>query len=161
MKAKHTFIALGMLLGFAASSTAMASLPNKQQPLKPRIVVLTDVSTWETDDSESLVRLFSYADLFEIVGAGDGFGSFPRSIQGGQQHRREDCNDCYNDQQLNKSKDIEVPISAIRLLLDIHSHCLSFQVRSVLCYNYTTNEIDCLYFFLPCQCGFLPKIEKA
>lgn len=68
MKAKHTFIALGMLLGFAASSTAMASLPSKQQPLKPRIIVLTDVSTWETDDSESLVRLFSYADLFEIEG---------------------------------------------------------------------------------------------
>lgn len=68
MKAKHTFIALGMLLGFAASSTAMAPLPSKQQPLKPRIVVLTDVSTWETDDSESLVRLFSYADLFEIEG---------------------------------------------------------------------------------------------
>ena len=68
MKAKHTFIALGMLLGFATSSTAMASLPSKQQPLKPRIVVLTDVSTWETDDSESLVRLFSYADLFEIEG---------------------------------------------------------------------------------------------
>ncbi len=34
--------------------------------LKPRIVVLTDVSTWETDDSESLVRLFAHADLFEI-----------------------------------------------------------------------------------------------
>jgi hypothetical protein len=36
--------------------------------LKPRIVVLTDVSTWETDDSESLVRLFVYADRFEIEG---------------------------------------------------------------------------------------------
>jgi len=36
--------------------------------LKPRIVVLTDVSTWETDDSESLVRLFAHADLFEIEG---------------------------------------------------------------------------------------------
>jgi hypothetical protein len=37
-------------------------------PLKPRIVVLTDVSTWETDDSESLVRLLAHADLFEIEG---------------------------------------------------------------------------------------------
>jgi len=36
--------------------------------LKPRIMVLTDVSTWETDDSESLVRLFVYADRFEIEG---------------------------------------------------------------------------------------------
>jgi len=36
--------------------------------LEPRIVVLTDVSTWETDDSESLVRLLVHADLFEIEG---------------------------------------------------------------------------------------------
>ncbi|HKK81342.1 MAG TPA: DUF1593 domain-containing protein, partial [Prolixibacteraceae bacterium] len=36
--------------------------------LKPRIAVLTDVSTWETDDSESLVRLMVHADLFEIEG---------------------------------------------------------------------------------------------
>jgi hypothetical protein len=35
---------------------------------KPRIIVLTDVSTWETDDSESLVRLLVHADLFEIEG---------------------------------------------------------------------------------------------
>lgn len=32
------------------------------------MVVLTDVSTWETDDSESLVRLFVHADLLEIEG---------------------------------------------------------------------------------------------
>ncbi|HPJ60438.1 MAG TPA: DUF1593 domain-containing protein [Bacteroidales bacterium] len=31
-------------------------------------MVLTDVSTWETDDSESLVRLLVHADLFEIEG---------------------------------------------------------------------------------------------
>lgn len=36
--------------------------------LKPRIIVLTDVSTWETDDSESLVRLLVHADMFEIEG---------------------------------------------------------------------------------------------
>ncbi|MFW6290276.1 MAG: nucleoside hydrolase-like domain-containing protein, partial [Mariniphaga sp.] len=33
-----------------------------------RVVILTDVSTWETDDSESLVRLLVHADLFEIEG---------------------------------------------------------------------------------------------
>ena len=37
-------------------------------PFKPRIVVLTDVSSWETDDSESLVRLLVHADMFEIEG---------------------------------------------------------------------------------------------
>ncbi len=47
-------------LGISASS--------KKSPLKPRVVVLTDVSTWETDDSESLVRLLVHADLFEIEG---------------------------------------------------------------------------------------------
>lgn len=36
--------------------------------LKPRVVILTDVSSWETDDSESLVRLFAYADVLEIEG---------------------------------------------------------------------------------------------
>jgi len=38
----------------------------KLKVLKPRVVVLTDVSTWETDDSESLVRIMVHADLFEI-----------------------------------------------------------------------------------------------
>jgi hypothetical protein len=41
---------------------------NSDNELKPRLVVLTDVSTWETDDSESLVRLLVHADLFEIEG---------------------------------------------------------------------------------------------
>lgn len=41
---------------------------NNSHNLKPRIVVLTDVSTWETDDSESLVRLLVHADMFEIEG---------------------------------------------------------------------------------------------
>lgn len=40
----------------------------EKEILKTRIVVLTDVSTWETDDSESLVRLLVHADLFEIEG---------------------------------------------------------------------------------------------
>ena len=38
------------------------------EELKPRVVVLTDVSTWETDDSESLVRLMVHGDLLEIEG---------------------------------------------------------------------------------------------
>jgi len=38
----------------------------KKETLKPRVVVLTDVSTWETDDSESLVRLLVHADMLEI-----------------------------------------------------------------------------------------------
>ena len=36
--------------------------------LKPRMVVLTDISTWETDDHESLTRLLAHADLYEIEG---------------------------------------------------------------------------------------------
>jgi hypothetical protein len=39
---------------------------NSDSELKPRLIILTDVSTWETDDSESLVRLLVHADLFEI-----------------------------------------------------------------------------------------------
>jgi hypothetical protein len=37
-------------------------------PLKPRIVVLTDISSYETDDHESMTRLLAHADLFEIEG---------------------------------------------------------------------------------------------
>jgi len=37
-------------------------------PLKPRIVVLTDISSWEPDDHESLIRLLVHADMFEIEG---------------------------------------------------------------------------------------------
>ncbi|UZD21826.1 DUF1593 domain-containing protein [Algoriphagus halophytocola] len=48
------------------SFTGFAQQSNNGQIPKPRIVVLTDVSTWETDDSESLVRLMAHADLFEI-----------------------------------------------------------------------------------------------
>lgn len=50
------------ILGATSQSTSLAAKP------KPRMVVLTDVSTWETDDSESLVRLMVHADLFEIEG---------------------------------------------------------------------------------------------
>jgi hypothetical protein len=60
-----------MIRLIALSLVVFLSLPalsqqSKDHTLKPRIVVLTDVSTWETDDSESLVRLMAHADLFEI-----------------------------------------------------------------------------------------------
>ena len=57
---KYMLIVLILFAGISVSS--------KEPPLKPRVVVLTDVSTWETDDSESLVRLLVHADLFEIEG---------------------------------------------------------------------------------------------
>ena len=53
--------------------------------LKPRLVVLTDIGpdSTEPDDSESLIRLFAHADLFEIeaVIAGSGYntGTYPAS----------------------------------------------------------------------------------
>ncbi len=52
----------------AVALFAVFSLRVSAAELKPRIVVLTDVSTWETDDSESLVRLLVHADLLEIEG---------------------------------------------------------------------------------------------
>jgi hypothetical protein len=53
---------LAILLFLALPAASQAA------PLKPRLVVLTDVSTWETDDHESLTRLLAHADLFEIEG---------------------------------------------------------------------------------------------
>lgn len=41
---------------------------SEEAQLKPRLVVLTDISTWEPDDHESLIRLMVHADLFEIEG---------------------------------------------------------------------------------------------
>ena len=60
LKLQYLLVVLLVFTGISASS--------KDPPLKPRLVVLTDVSTWETDDSESLVRLLVHADLFEIEG---------------------------------------------------------------------------------------------
>ncbi|SDM47456.1 Protein of unknown function [Catalinimonas alkaloidigena] len=67
------FTPLRLLVLCATFSHALsAQSPSKKAPsaapLKPRILVLTDVSTWETDDSESLVRLLVHADLLEIEG---------------------------------------------------------------------------------------------
>jgi hypothetical protein len=58
-----------LLLGFIFLFVPLFAKENKTiETLKPRIVVLTDVSTWETDDSESLVRLLVHADMLEIEG---------------------------------------------------------------------------------------------
>ncbi|MBD8488508.1 DUF1593 domain-containing protein [Echinicola sp. CAU 1574] len=57
-----------LFLASIISCCAFAQQDQKKAIPKPRIVVLTDVSTWETDDSESLVRLFVHADLYEIEG---------------------------------------------------------------------------------------------
>jgi hypothetical protein len=58
-----------LLLGFIFLFIPLFAKENKTiETLKPRIVVLTDVSTWETDDSESLVRLLVHADMLEIEG---------------------------------------------------------------------------------------------
>lgn len=61
----HTSCLLPLLLLFFSLATCTDSYA---ETLKPRMVVLTDVSTWETDDSESLVRLMVHADMFEIEG---------------------------------------------------------------------------------------------
>lgn len=63
-KLKHTaIIALACILPESCSSQA-----TENQNLKPRIVVLTDIAPndIEPDDMESMIRLFSHADLFEI-----------------------------------------------------------------------------------------------
>ncbi|MEX0986532.1 MAG: DUF1593 domain-containing protein [Bacteroidales bacterium] len=65
------FIKLFLILWVVSSQPAWGQSRLKiesSNELKPRMVVLTDVSTWETDDSESLVRLLVHADLFEIEG---------------------------------------------------------------------------------------------
>ena len=67
----QTKLSLILLVFIFISLSLSAQLKTKNvssAPLKPRLVVLTDVSTWETDDSESLVRLLVHADLYEIEG---------------------------------------------------------------------------------------------
>ena len=62
MMMKKNVIRTLLLLPLAISSFSLAA------PLKPRVVVLTDISTWETDDHESLIRFLAHADMFEIEG---------------------------------------------------------------------------------------------
>lgn len=66
MKTRSLYLLL--LAALILSCPLFAQQDTKKAPQKPRMVVLTDVSTWETDDSESLVRLLVHADLFEIEG---------------------------------------------------------------------------------------------
>ena len=49
-------------------SVSMASMNADAAPLKPRIVVLTDIKVFEPDDQQSLTRLLVHADLYEIEG---------------------------------------------------------------------------------------------
>jgi hypothetical protein len=64
MKLKHlVFFCLSLI-----QIETYATHKQESNILKPRIVVPTDVSTWETDDSESLARLLVHADMFEIEG---------------------------------------------------------------------------------------------
>jgi hypothetical protein len=42
--------------------------PRDAAPLKPRVVVLTDIKLFEPDDQQSLTRLLVHADLYEIEG---------------------------------------------------------------------------------------------
>ncbi len=60
MKPFFFFALISLLL--SAGSLSYAA------PLKPRLLVLTDISTWEPDDHESLIRLMVHADMFEIEG---------------------------------------------------------------------------------------------
>lgn len=65
---KNVELKLFLVTIFFAVGFILEGQVNNTYNLKPRIVVLTDISTWETDDSESLVRLLVYADMFEIEG---------------------------------------------------------------------------------------------
>jgi len=56
---------------FLISSSLFAQKHSKTSfpsSLKPRLVVLSDISTWEPDDHESLIRLLVHADMYEIEG---------------------------------------------------------------------------------------------
>lgn len=70
MNYRFSFLYILISVAIIESSCTLSELDSSfnEPTLKPRIVVLTDVSTWETDDSESLVRLFVHADLLEIEG---------------------------------------------------------------------------------------------
>ena len=65
---RKTISILFILLLVLAIPVIAKSPKGKGAPLKPRIVVLTDIApvNVEPDDMESMVRLLSHADLFEI-----------------------------------------------------------------------------------------------
>ncbi len=63
---KKTFWSLTLMLFLSIT----ISISSHTAPLKPRMVVLTDISpdNVEPDDMESIIRLFVHADMFEIEG---------------------------------------------------------------------------------------------
>ena len=67
MKTIFYFVLISLTPGFFYAQTTQERSSNPA-PLKPRIVVLTDISTWEPDDHESLIRLLVHADMLEIEG---------------------------------------------------------------------------------------------
>ncbi|MGY4911381.1 nucleoside hydrolase-like domain-containing protein [Micromonospora aurantiaca (nom. illeg.)] len=48
------------------TNTLTKTVAVRKSSSKPRVVVLTDISTWEPDDHESLTRLLAHADMYEI-----------------------------------------------------------------------------------------------
>lgn len=62
----NTLFSSALIILILGSQTLFAQTSGTQ--FKPRIVVLTDISTWEPDDHESLIRLLVHADLQEIEG---------------------------------------------------------------------------------------------
>ena len=67
-------------------------LPNEY---KPRVIVLTDITDWETDDSESLVRLLVHSDLLEIEGIVFTVGFSMREVNDGYFSLIEDAINAY------------------------------------------------------------------
>ncbi len=65
---KLSALALAALSLTAAATVSCKTSTPEESPLKPRLVVLTDIgpADVEPDDNESAVRLLSYADRFEI-----------------------------------------------------------------------------------------------
>lgn len=65
IKAKKLVFSVCAVVGLSMS---MVSLHAHAAPLKPRLVVLTDIKNFEPDDQQSLTRLLVHADLYEIEG---------------------------------------------------------------------------------------------
>lgn len=66
---KRKTISILFILLFVLAIPVIAKSPKgKDAPLKPRIVVLTDIApaNIEPDDMESMIRLLAHADLYEI-----------------------------------------------------------------------------------------------
>ena len=64
---KHVLLKCFAPLGVMAMAACAAEAPSEGE-YKPRVVILTDIAPVETepDDMESMVRLLSHADLYEI-----------------------------------------------------------------------------------------------